>query len=89
MPGPCYLPWVDFYLRLDPQGLRVYVPVNGLQQRRRHRHKIKTLNEALKMDQRTQFMIGVGPVDFESNLGRYIRLTLMGLIGKEISKTGG
>ena len=31
-------------------ALRVYVLASGLQQRRRHRHKIKPSNEGLKMD---------------------------------------
>lgn len=62
MPGPHYLPKVNQFLSLDPLALRVYVLASGLQQRRRHGPKTKASSEALKMDQRTPFMSGQGPV---------------------------
>ena len=62
MPGPRYLPILNQFLALDPMALRVYVLASGLQHGRRHRHKIKPSDEALKMEQRTPFMSGQGPV---------------------------
>jgi hypothetical protein len=62
MPGPRYLPILNQFLALDPMALRVYVRAIGLQPRRRYRHKTKTSDEALKMEQRTLFMSGQGPV---------------------------
>ncbi len=62
LPGDRYLGRINHFLGLDPLALRVYVRASGLQQRRRHGHKIKTSHEALKMDQRTPFMSGQGPV---------------------------
>jgi transcriptional regulator with XRE-family HTH domain len=62
MPGPRYLPILNQFLALDPMALRVYVRATGLQQRRRHRYKIKPSNGVLKMEQRTPFMSGQGPM---------------------------
>ena len=72
MPGDGYLGRINQSLELDPMALRVYVRATGLQHRRRHRHKIKPSDEALKMEQRTPFMSRQGPVDLEGLLGRYI-----------------
>ena len=71
-PGNRYLNQINQFLELDPLALRIYVRATGLQQRRRHRHKIKPSDEALKMEQRTPFMSGQGPVDVEGLWGRYI-----------------
>ena len=51
LPGNRYLGRINQFLGIDPMALRVYVLASGLQQRRRHGHKIKPPNEVLKMDQ--------------------------------------
>jgi transcriptional regulator with XRE-family HTH domain len=61
-PGYRYLSRINQFLSLDPLALRVYVRATGLQQRRRHERRTKASSEALKMNQRTPFMSGQGPV---------------------------
>lgn len=51
MPGDRYLGRITQFLSLDSLALRVYALASGLQQRRRHGHKIKPSDEALKMEQ--------------------------------------
>jgi len=85
MPGDRYLSRIIPFLELDPMALRVYVRATGMQQRPGHRLKIKTSDEALKMEQRTPFMSGQGSAIITGTLST----ASLRLAGRRASWTSG